>query len=178
MSRKDAKPPGFDVHRAERLHFILEMRKSGASYRAIAQHLRKLANDGELNEKTGAVSKAPKEWDIGHVQVRSEVRAALKELEKENAMSAKEVKRLEIERLDQQLLAAWPLMLKGDANAHWIVLAISKRRCELENVANVLKFEHELKKPKDARSALAELLGVSPEQIPAVEEESGKKKKR
>lgn len=177
MARKDATPPGFDVHRAERLNFILEMRKSGASYRAIAQHLHKLVTEGET-DKAGKLVKAPEEWDIGHTQVRNEVLAALKQLDKENTLNAKLVKRLWIERHEQQLLAAWPLMLRGDPNAHWIVLAIGKRVCELENVTNALKLEVEAKKPQDARSALATFLGVSVEQIPAAEDEGPKKKKR
>lgn len=88
----------------------LELRKAGATYKAIADQL------GYASPK-GA-----------HKAVRSALKATLRE-------PADELRELEAERLDAALLAIWRRVTKGDDKAIDRLLGIMKRRMELFGLA-------------------------------------------
>jgi hypothetical protein len=132
MRGVNGKESGFDLMREQRLALILQMHVSGASYRAIAAHLKKLVDVGQL-DKTGAVVwRAPEEWAIEHVQVGNELKEALRNARKENKRTADEARTLASARLDSLLLAVWAPAMNGDVNAVWAALAIEQRRAGIE----------------------------------------------
>lgn len=136
MKGVNGKEVGFDVMREQRLALILQMHVSGASYRAIATHLKKLVEEGQpqknvLGQITG-VWRAPAEWDIGHVQVGNEIKEALREARKENRRTAEEARTLRGLRLQQLMLGVWPKAVQGDVGAGWLALAIDDRIAQNE----------------------------------------------
>ncbi len=84
----------------------LDLRKSGASFAAIAQALNYASPSG------------------AHKAVMSAIKKVLRE-------PAEEVRTLELERLDRLQMAAWTKAIKGDLRAIDAVLRIMKRRAEL-----------------------------------------------
>jgi hypothetical protein len=91
------------------------LRNQGASYDAIAAHLRK-----ELGLELYSKSHAFK--DVSH---------QLKELNALCAHDAEEVRRQELERLDEYLFRLSPAIARGDAKAIDSAVKISERRCKM-----------------------------------------------
>lgn len=106
MPRKDANP-GKHEAAAERRVKALDLRKRGASYRAIGAQLH-----------------------VSEAQAHRDVAAALGALAKLEHASAAEYRSMELERLDLALLALAPKLAAGDpqiVNA-WVRVSESRRR--------------------------------------------------
>ena len=106
MPRKDAQPGKREIA-ADRRHRALEMRKSGASYRAIGAQL-------GVSEKTA------------HQDVQQAL-ASLAELEQS---SADELRTMELMRLDMAALALAPKLKTGDPAivGAWVRISESRRK--------------------------------------------------
>jgi hypothetical protein len=144
MARKDANP-GKDAAASERRIKVLELRKSGASFRTIADHLAAQGVEG-----------------CSLTQVHKDYKRAMKDLSEVEMKLAKENRQLELHRLDALWLAHWAAGLRGDIASGWLLLAIHRRRCELEGYD--APKQHDVK--VNAREALAALLGVPEEKLP------------
>lgn len=101
------------VSLAERRQFALELRKTGASYRDIAQ----VARDH---------FKLPASYDFKSAQ--RDVVAALESIRANIAETAEEVLVMELLRLDQLQSSHWTKALDGDARATELVLKVMERR--------------------------------------------------
>lgn len=115
MSKTEAKRIKATIRRA----FVLELRKSGKSYREIA---------AETINKFGA-AKLPNGYDERYAWF--DVDTELKRLNSEMSDNAKEVRRLELERLDVLQDTLWPLAIGGNLAAIDRILRIAQRRAEL-----------------------------------------------
>lgn len=117
MSKKEQK----ELETIERGIRVIEMRKSGASYRAIAKKLR----------EQGVA-------DVSYQTVRRDCKAALKVLRKHREEEAEEYFELQVERAESLFLANWVLAIgkseklengetkttKPSISAGWLALAI------------------------------------------------------
>lgn len=131
MRGTNGKEPGFDVMREQRLALILNMHVSGASSRAISDHLKRLVEKGQANQLTGEVWRAPEQWAIGHVQVTNEIKEALAASRKENKQKAADLAAVRELRLKSLMLGVWPKAATGDVGAVWAALAIDDRLAAL-----------------------------------------------
>ncbi len=104
----DNQPAGKREAAAERRQQALELRKGGASYRAIAARL-------GVNEKTA--------WQ--------DVQKALRALAALEQASAEEYRALELARLDNLQAAHWRMAMQGNIKSTQIVLRIMERRARL-----------------------------------------------
>lgn len=84
----------------------LQLRKGGASYDAIARQ-------------------------VGYTNRGSAHRAVMQELRDLPKDAAVETLQLEVERLDQMLLAYWPAVMKGHVRSGEIVVRLMERRAKL-----------------------------------------------
>jgi hypothetical protein len=96
------------INAAERRQKALDLRKGGASYRAIA-----------------------KTTDVSVAQAWDDVNGGLLELADQEQEKVKVLRQLEVERLDSLLLAHWTKAMKGDVFSSGIILRISDRRAKL-----------------------------------------------
>ncbi len=106
-ARKDYRP-GKREEMAERVRKVFELRKSGLSYRAIAEHLG---------------------YDIK--TVHSDSMKRLKQINAESNELAIEMRTLEGERLDHMQSVIWGDVLRGDLQAIQTVLRIMDKRAKL-----------------------------------------------
>ena len=102
----------------ERRYKALELRKSGASFRAIGSQL-----------------------NISHVQAREDIHRALRDLADKQMELAAEYRQLELERLDRLMLAVWGNATKGDVGSINAALKISDRRAKLLGLDAPVKQE-------------------------------------
>jgi hypothetical protein len=100
------KANGKAIERGERVNKALELRKAGCSFRVIAEQC------GYKNAQ----------------RAHAAVKRALELIPRENAL---DVRRIEVERLDRLMLAAWERALKGDLDAGDYILRVMKRRAAL-----------------------------------------------
>lgn len=100
---------------AERRAFVLQLRKAGLSYRKIAEAVRQQFPPEEL----------PKNYD--ERRAHEDVRRELKKLK----ALAEDVRQLELERLDEMLVAIWPQAQNGQFEAIDRVLKIMRHRAQL-----------------------------------------------
>lgn len=107
---------------AERRQHALSLRKSGASYRAIAAHIAKLED-----EATGELL-YPK---YSEGAAYTDVKACLDEINAKTALDTEEYRALELERLDTAQLAIAQKVKAGDVFAIDRWLRISERRAAL-----------------------------------------------
>lgn len=114
MASKDG-DKGAKLVAQERRVRVLELRKSGASIRAIATHLKELGYDAKASPTT----------------VHRDLTEAFKNLQKQELIEANELRQLELERIDALWLAHWALGLKANIASSWVLIALSKRRSEL-----------------------------------------------
>jgi hypothetical protein len=98
---------------AERQALALALRKQGGSYRKIAETLKKQPG---INPKYAPST------------AYHDVMAALKKLNEHNEELATEVRRLELERLDDLHAMLWPKAIKGDFASLDRVLGLMDRR--------------------------------------------------
>lgn len=145
MAGKDG-DKGAKLFAAERRVKVLELRKSGASIRAIATHLKEQGYHDKASPAT----------------VHKDLKDALKNLKEKEIVEAEEMRQIEIERLDALWLAHWSLGLKGNVGNSWVLLAIAERRAHLLGLDAPKKVDLKV----NPRELLAKLLGVSPEQLP------------
>lgn len=119
-------PKGQHAKLPERRREALELRKTGMSYRDMAPLL-----------------------GVSHVQAFKDVKTEIDRLNEDNKEEAKEVKKLEIARLDIALKAIWPDVEKGDLKAIGMLLRIQERRARFEglDVAAKQEIEHTLPEP-------------------------------
>lgn len=103
------------VNIKERQHLALMLRKQGGSYRKIAAQLR---------EQPGITPQ------YSESMAHSDVMAALKELNEKIYEEAAEVRRLELERIDELLSKYYQKALAGDHNSLHSVLALMDRRAK------------------------------------------------
>jgi len=113
----------------ERERAALELRKAGATYRAIGEAL-----------------------GITPVGAYRAVMRAIAKLNARVLEEAEAVRRLELERLDDLLLAMWPQAKKGNQGAVDRVLRIMERR------ARLLGIDAPVKQELDVGDALARIL--------------------
>jgi len=112
MARKDANPGEKEKAAARRID-ALNMRKAGASYRAIGRKL-----------------------NISEAQAFRDVKTCLEDLAVEQEQSALELRQMELERLDAMLLANWSRAIgnenvPADLKAQDRILRIMERRAKL-----------------------------------------------
>jgi phosphoglycolate phosphatase-like HAD superfamily hydrolase len=119
------KSSAIKVNTVERRTLALNLRKSGATYRAIAV---------SVAEKLGI----PK---YSEAQAHRDVTAELDRIAKQNAETATTVRTLELERLDQYLLAIARDVQKGDFGAIDRALKIMERRARLQGLDAPLEFK-------------------------------------
>lgn len=100
---------------------VLELRKGGASLRAIA-------------EKVG----------VSHVQVAKDLEAVLAELVKEQLTGMQELRTLELERIDIALLAIQGQVRAGHLGAIDRWLRLGERRAKLLGLDAPSKLEHKI----------------------------------
>lgn len=129
MASHEAKTSKRRIVGLERQLRALELRKAGYSYRAIAE---------ELGISVSAAYRA--------------TTRALKRLNEKTQEEAEVVRRLELERLDDLLLAMWPKAQNGDQGAVDRILRIMERR------ARLLGLDAPLKEETDIGTALAQIL--------------------
>lgn len=108
-----------DIDAAARRLRAIELRRAGLSYRAIAEQL-------------GCDPSA----------AYRHVAAELEALRGACAEEAKELRELELDRLDLYLRAIMPKVLAGDTKAVTVALGIGKRRAELTGLDAPVKIEH------------------------------------
>lgn len=113
----------------EREQAALELRKAGATYRAIGEAL-----------------------GVTPVGAYKAVMRAIAKLNARVIEEAEAVRRLELERLDDLLLAMWPQAKKGNQGAVDRVLRIMERRAKL------LGLDAPMKQEMDVGDALARIL--------------------
>lgn len=113
------KTSGRLLETAERRTFVLDLRKSGASYPKIA----------EAALKRFGAERLPNGWDERYAY--KDVKRELDRLNEERTEGAEEVRRLELERLDRMLMGLWTQAIKGQQGAIDRVLKIMKRRANL-----------------------------------------------
>ena len=142
-----------------RRHFILELRKSGATYRAIAEatirhfgqiEIRKLGaawreaypgmSEAEAIEAAGRAA-LPNKFD--HRYACLDVSRELQRLHQQNAELSEGVVDLEVERLDVMLLAIWQDVRSGDTQAINTALRIMERRARLMGLDAPTKDQHD-----------------------------------
>ena len=107
MARKDANRAE-KLTAAERRPRVLELKKAGASVRAIARAL-----------------------DVGATTVQRDLDLALGELAAEQRAGAERLRVLELARLDAMHSALWPRVRAGDTDAIDRLLRIAERRSKL-----------------------------------------------
>lgn len=108
------------VKRIERQNMALELRKQGASYRKIADQLKKMNKVSPKYNEHGA-------W--------KDCMDALKVMMEKQEELAKENLRLDLERLDEMFVRLYDNAKKGDTFSANTVLAILDRRGKLLNYA-------------------------------------------
>lgn len=104
---------------AKRRAFVLNLRRSGATYAAIAQAALKEFGADQL----------PNGWDQRYAY--KDVKRELEKLRDEIADDAGAVRTLELERIDRMLLGIWTRAAQGDYSAIDRVLKLMKRRADL-----------------------------------------------
>jgi hypothetical protein len=107
MARKDAQP-GKKEEIAERRVKAFNLRKAGATYRDIAKQL-----------------------EVEHSTIVQDVKAVMKELQKEQLVEADSYRAMELERLDAMQTQMWSQVQKGNQGAVDRVLRIMERRSKL-----------------------------------------------
>ena len=117
------------IEAAERREFVLNMRKSGATYRQIAaatiQHF--------------GVEQLPKGYDERYAWM--DVKAELDRIRDNVAEAAEQVRTLEAERLDKLFLAMYTQASKGNQGAVDRCLRIMERRAKLYGLDTPSKHE-------------------------------------
>lgn len=94
------------IDAAEKRTRALQLRKAGATYDQIAQQ-------------------------VGYENRGNAYRAVMQELKELPKDDAAEVLTLEVERLDQLLVALWPKAMKGDVRSAETVIRLMERRAKL-----------------------------------------------
>lgn len=132
------------IEAAERRAQALELRKAGATYEQIAQRL-------------GYADRA---------NAYRAVHTALKEI---TAEPAKEVIKLELERLDAMLLGLWPDARKGKPEAVDRVLRVMERRSKLLGLDSPVRADVSVHQTDATDTALAEILNEAKAKVAAEE---------
>ncbi len=103
---------------AQRKLNALELRKSGATYRQIAERL-----------------------GVSHAQVMRDVQASLAEIAKQREAQAEQLRELEAMRYDALQVSIWGRAIKGDLPAITTVLNIMRQRAQLFGLNEATKHE-------------------------------------
>jgi len=103
---------------AERRVRSFDLRKAGASYRAIGRAL-----------------------GISECQAHRDVHVTLDALANEERESAQHIRELELERLDSMLRALWPAVTRGDTSSISTALRVAERRARLLGLDAPVKQE-------------------------------------
>lgn len=127
----------------ERRDLAWNYRLSGASLRFIARLL------------------TEKGYQCSHETVREDLEIIIAE-KRQSVGSLDDLVLIEAETLNAMQLPFWSKAMKGDVNAGWLVLAISKDRREMLGYDKPKKVDVKV----DARETLAKMLGVTPENLP------------
>lgn len=120
MARKHADPGKAEAATERRLQ-ALELRKAGATYRAIGARL-----------------------GVSEAQSYKDVQTELQRIAAESADVAADVRTLELERLDALLLALWAQAKQGNQGAVDRVLRVMERRAKLLGLDAPTKIDHTL----------------------------------
>ena len=107
------------VGTAKRRAFVLELRKAGATYRAIVTAAVKKFGEDKL----------PSGYDCRAASL--DVSRELQKLNKECQQTVAEVKRIELERLDVALFALWPQVRRGHLGAINSYVKLLQQRARL-----------------------------------------------
>lgn len=110
------------IDTAERRVFVLEKRKAGWTYQAIA--------DAALVEFGS--EKLPQGWDSRYAWM--DVKREMKRINAERNEKADEVRRLELERLNDLLAGVWQAATTGDNKSINSALRIMERRARYEGL--------------------------------------------
>lgn len=119
MARKDAQP-GLKEAAAERRVRALELRKAGIGYRTIGAQL-----------------------GVSEAQAHRDVQSALSALRELELAEADDLRRLELERLDDAMLAIYPQVKRGNHGAIDRLLRIMERRAKLTGIDAPARFKDE-----------------------------------
>jgi hypothetical protein len=103
---------------AERRVNAFDLRKAGASYRAIGRAL-----------------------GVSEAQAHRDVHLTLDELASRERESALQVREIELERLDEMLRALWPAVRRGDTSSISTALRVAERRARLLGLDAPVKQE-------------------------------------
>jgi len=114
---------------ARRRRDVLRLREAGATYRAIT---------AALLDKYGA-ERLPEAWDARYAA--KDVRRELEKVRGECTEAAKDVRDMELRRLDRMLRGLWALAAEGDTQAIDRVLKIMQRRADLLGLDEPERFE-------------------------------------
>lgn len=117
------------VETAERRAFVTDMRKSGATYRQIA----------DATIKRFGVERLPAGYDERYAW--QDVKRELDRLNRERTENTRQIRELELLRLDRLLFSLWSLAIGGEFGAIDRVLKIMKRRADLLGIDAPQKYQ-------------------------------------
>jgi hypothetical protein len=106
------------LHAMERRAFAVALRQRGASYQAICDAARRHFGPALPH----SYSRREAHRDVAH---------SMQALQRETDENARLVRDLELARLDELQLAAWPRAMQGDLDAITAVLKVMERRAKL-----------------------------------------------
>lgn len=134
------------VNYTERRQKVLELRKAGASLRAIAQAL-----------------------NVSHETIRNDIQAVMEDLQKEAVAEAAQYKALELERLDALQTKLWGDAMRGHHGAVDRVLRVMERRAKLLGLDAPTKYDHRFDKDPETldEAELVEFIAQLKAQIEA-----------
>jgi hypothetical protein len=140
------------IETAERRNVALQLRKQGGTYRAIASRMIEEFGAGAL----------PKGYDERYVY--NDVMAVLDALNEELSENAKEVRRLELERLDELLRKQYRKAVNdGDNKAVSACLRIMKRRADLMGLDAPKRTELTGADGEPMKVEMVQIGGIDPE---------------
>lgn len=117
MAMKRGKTRRMDVESLARKNYIMELRRTGATYATILQTLR---------QHPAWMSRLPKSYNAR--KVWQDCMAAIEHTQTDLSESANVVRQQELDRLDRMLLGIWTRAQTGDDRAIASVLGIMARR--------------------------------------------------
>ncbi|MDQ4119897.1 MAG: helix-turn-helix domain-containing protein [Acidobacteriota bacterium] len=131
-------------HIEERRSLVSQYNLSGASLRQIAQ----LATE--------------KGYPCSHVTVREDLEAIFEEEKRQQFSDVETLRIIGNRQLNAVMLALWSHVVRGKVSEIWAWHAIFSKWCELNGVDKPKQVDVNI----DAKGALAEFLGMPPEDLP------------
>jgi hypothetical protein len=139
----------------ERRQEALALRKSGASYRAIASAI------SNKKDKDGN----PLFPSYTQSQAHTDIKACLKELNESTRLDAEEYRALELERLDSLQMAIARQVQSGDVKAIHAALGIIDRRCKLLGLDAPVQIQVKQQVESELEGFVRQLESILPEEL-------------